>query len=667
VRSVLVGTAGHVDHGKTALVRALTGIDCDRLEEEKRRGITLDLGFAHLADAAPTGAGGTPGSAPAGLSFVDVPGHEHFLHNALAGLGGVRLLLLVVAADEGIRPQTREHLAIAELLELPALVVALNKIDSVDADTAGLVELELAELLSATRFAGAPILGVSALSGAGVAELHAALRDAARALGDPGRDDDPARLPLDRAFVLKGQGVVVTGTLVSGGIAAGDSLELLPERLPARVRSVEVHGRPRAAEAGERAALQLSGLELPALERGMELAAPGALRTTRRLLVRWRMLADSPVAFESAQSLQPAQAAQPGRPPIAVKLHLYAGETVGHARLALPGAELLPGETGLVEIALTHPIVAARGDRFIVRRPSPATTLGGGTVLDPWWRRQRRGDLAVRLAALGGDERSALLAWAGEAGERGLTVAAAAARTGRGRAAVAARLAELAAGGELLSLGSREPADRGEHDRRFLRPEVFEKVRLRVRQGLAGYFEGHPLERGLGKAVAIHLLLPPAARSLAELYFARLAKLGDIELAADEVRLPGRSAEAPETLSPLARSLVERYAAAGLQPPSPAEAARELAAKPQIVEGLIQHLVKRRELTRLPGGLIIASAALDRLAEDLRGTGWKRFSIAQFKDRFTLSRKWAIPLLEHLDGSGVTRRVGEERQLTEGR
>ena len=652
MRSVLVGTGGHVDHGKTALVRALTGIDCDRLEEEKRRGITLDLGFAHLAGPGSDGSDGSLGSNTVQLSFVDVPGHERFLHNALAGLGGVRLLLLVVAADEGIRPQTREHLAIAELLELPGLLIALNKIDSVDEEVAALVELELADLLAGSRFAGAPILRVSALSGAGVPELRMALEHAAGALAAPARDADPARLPVDRAFLLKGQGVVVTGTLISGAIAPGDLLELLPSRLPTRVRSVEVHGRPRTALAGERAALQISGIELPELARGMELAAPGALRTTRRLLVRWQMLASSPVALESAQA------------PIAVRIHLYAGETVGTARALAPIPSLSTiglarGESGLVEIALARPVVAARGDRFIVRRPSPAATIGGGTVLDPWWRRKRRGDTAERLAALAGDDRSALIAWAGEAGERGLTADAAAARTGKSAARIAIELADLEADGKLLRLDPRAPGAPA----RFLRPEIFETMRRRAREALTRYFEERPLELALGKAEAVRRLFPPAARALSELYFARLAALGDLELVAGEIRLPGRAAEPSATLSPLARALVERYTAAGLAPPSPGEVTRELAAKPQIVDGLIQHLVKRRELTRLPAGLIVASATLARLEEDLRATGWEHFSIAQFKERFGLSRKWAIPLLEYLDGIGLTRRVGEERQL----
>ena len=457
---------------------------------------------------------------------------------------------------------------------------------------------------------------------------------------------------MDRAFLLKGQGVVVTGTLVAGAVATGDQLELLPSRLAARVRSVEVHGRPRRAVAGDRTALQLAGVELPAIARGMELATPGALRATRRLLVRWQMLASSPVALAGPAS------------PIAVRVHLYASETVGTAR-ALAGNGIAAGESGLVEIALASPVVAVRGDRIVVRRPSPAATIGGGTILDPWWRRKRRGDPAERLAALAGDDRSALLAWAGEAAERGLTVAAAAARTGRSASRTESLLAGLEADGELVRLRLEAADDRSAagSPARFLRPETLERVRRGARAALARYFAERPLELGLGKTEAARLLLPAAARALAEPYFARLQAAGDLDLAAGDVRFPGRAAEPPAALSPLARALVERYTAAGLAPPSPGEVARALDAKPQIVDGLIQHLVKRRELVRLASGLIFASAAIARLEAELRATGWEHFSIADFKDRFGLSRKWAIPLLEHLDSSGVTRRVGEERHL----
>lgn len=624
--SVLVGTAGHVDHGKTALIRALTGIDCDRWAEEKRRGITIDLGFAswRVDDLE--------------LGFVDVPGHERFLHNALAGLGGIRVLLLVVAADEGVRPQTREHLAIAERLAIPAAVVALTKIDAAPPELADLAELETAELLATTRFSGAPILRVSALAGAGLGELGAALSAAAASVGPSPRAADPLRLPLDRAFVVQGQGVVVTGTLISGTVAPGAALDLLPAGIRVRVRALEVHGRPRdQAVAGERAALQLAGVERSQIARGHELVAPGAWRLSRRLLVRWSSLADAPLELAG---------------PTPIRFHLFAGETLGIARPV--GPTIAPGAGGLAEIALAAPIVAARGDRWIARRPSPAATLGGGEVLDPRWPLRRADELA-RATALAADRRTALLAWVVQAGAAGLEPSALATRLGQDPRAIDRELAALVTSGELVALGA-EP-------RRYLATAAVVALRRGAGEALRRHFAEHPLARGMSRAEAPQRLLPPPARRQAAAWLATLAALGDLELAGDEVRLPGRGHETPEELSPLARDLVARIDAAGLTPPSPAEIGRDLGAKIQVVEGLVRHLVQRGQLVRLPGGLILARAAVDRLAAELRATGWTRFGVAQFKDRFALSRKWAIPLLEHLDNVGVTQRLGDDRRL----
>ncbi len=624
--SVLVGTAGHVDHGKTALIRALTGVDCDRWEEEKRRGITIDLGFANLDGP------------QVRLGFVDVPGHERFLHNALAGLGGIRLLLLVVAADEGVRPQTREHLAIAARLGIPAAVVALTKIDAAAPELADLAELETGELLAATRFAGAPIVRVSALTGEGIETLAETLRSAALGVGPSPRAADPARLPIDRAFVVQGQGVIVTGTLIAGYVTVGSALDLFPAGGRVRVRSLEVHGERReSASAGERVALQLAGVERAGIARGHELVAPGALRPTRRLLVRWSALADAPGPLEGATP---------------VRLHLYAAEALGTAR-PLAGA-IAPGASGLVEILLEAPLVAARGDRWISRRPSPAATLAGGEVLDPRWA-PRRGDAASRAEALAGDDRTALLAWAEAAGAAGIDAASLATRLGRGLPPAAAALAALAEDGRLVPIGGESP--------RFLLPAAVVALRRTAVAALKEYFAGQPLLRGLAKAEAARRLLPPPARRQAEAWLAALAALGDLELAGDEVRLPGRRDETPEELSPLARELVDRIAAAGLTPPSPAELGRQLGAKSQLVEGLVRHLVARRELVRLPGGMILARSAWERLVADLRASGWSRFNVGQFKERFAISRKWAIPLLEQLDNDGVTQRLGDERRI----
>ncbi len=307
----VVGTAGHIDHGKTRLVEALTGIDCDRLAEEKARGITIDLGFAHLREG------------DLQLGFVDVPGHERFLANALAGLGGIRVLLLVVSAEEGVKPQSREHLAIASLLGIPAGLVALTKIDLASPDLAELAALEVEELLAGTPFAGAEILPVSSLTGQGIAELKARLLELARRYAVPPERSRPARLPVDRSFHLKGLGLAVTGTLSSGAIRVGEELELLPAGGKARVRSIQVHGEAREeALAGERTSLRLSGVEIEETGRGTELATPGAFFTTRSLAAEFTLLADAP---------------QPLRGWTAARLHLHTHEVLGRVRPLEPG------------------------------------------------------------------------------------------------------------------------------------------------------------------------------------------------------------------------------------------------------------------------------------------------------------------------------------------
>lgn len=630
-RHALVGTAGHVDHGKTALVAALTGIDCDRLAEEKQRGITIDLGFAHLF------------AGDLELGFVDVPGHERFLHNALAGLGGIRILLLVVAADEGVKPQTREHLAIASLLAIPRAVVALTKRDLVASDLAGLAALEVAELLAPTPFAGAPVFPVSSTTGDGIAALREALvaaaaEEAARSL-PLGR---PTRLPIDRAFHLKGHGAVVTGTLVSGRLASGDALTLLPAGISVRARSLQVHGRPRReAEAGERTAVQVAGADLAQLERGGTLATPEAFAPSRRLCLRFTLLADAPAPLSGF---------------VPVALHLFSQEVPGRLRPLAP-PRLAPGESGLVELRLARPVVAARGDRAIVRRLSPAETLGGGELLDPLWRPRRRAAREAALAALG-DERSALTFWIGEAGLEGATSAELARRCGRSPAELGETLAAYEREGGLLRASGAEPAAA-----RWLLPRVVEALAAEAKRLLADFFARDRLAAGMPRAEAVKRLLPGRAAELSEVLFSWLVAGRAIALAGDVVTLPGRAGQLAGSDSALARALLERLHAAGLEPPSPAALATDLMAKPQIVDGLLRYLVERGEVVKLPGGLLVARSAFDRLRADLLATGWERFGVGAFKERFGLSRKWAIPLLEQLDSLGVTRRHGDERLL----
>ncbi|HVT19569.1 MAG TPA: selenocysteine-specific translation elongation factor [Thermoanaerobaculia bacterium] len=633
----IVGTAGHVDHGKTSLVLALTGIDCDRWAEEKARGITIDLGFAHLT------------TEELQLGFVDVPGHERFLHNALAGLGGIRVMLLVVAADEGVKPQTREHLAICSLLGIPAALVALNKIDLVSPDLLELAHLEIADLLAGTPFAGASVLPVSSVTGEGIPELRRALLDLAgrHGLGSagPGAATQPARLPIDRAFHLKGLGVVVTGTLAGGSIRPGDSLEVVPQPQGSdgrvRVRSVQVHGQARGqAAAGERTSLQLTGAALGELRRGVQLGQPGVFAATTSLLGRFTLLADAPA---------------PLRGFVPVRLHLGTAEVIGRLRPLAPGG-LAPGETGAVEIRLEAPVAAVRGDRAIVRRPSPATTLGGGEVLDPRWRRHRGAMLAQALAALAAGLPEALAFWAQEAGERGIEAEEAARRLGWPAERAAAELAALAGRQRLI-----EVAAGPGHGRRWITPAAVERVCQRAGRVLRDYFQKERLAEAMPKAEAARRILRGRAAELAAVYFAWLEAQKVLAVQGDQVTLPGRSAQLTGEESRLSAAVVERFESAGLAPPSPAELQQALGAKPQILEGVVRHLVARGRLVRLPSGLVLAAEALAQMRRELLASSWDRFSVSDFKDRFGLTRKWAIPLLEHLDSTGATRRLGDDR------
>ncbi|HET9225707.1 MAG TPA: SelB C-terminal domain-containing protein, partial [Thermoanaerobaculia bacterium] len=437
-------------------------------------------------------------------------------------------------------------------------------------------------------------------------------------------------LPLDRAFHLKGLGVVVTGTLASGEVRPGDTLEVLPRGQRARVRSVQVHGQPReVAEAGERTSLQLTGVALEELGRGMQLGTPDAFTATTSLLARFTPLPDAPEI----------------RGFVPVRVHLYASEVLGRMR---PLAE------GVVEIRLQAPVSAVRGDKYVIRRPSPAATLGGGEILDPKWRRHRGTILGQALTALQGDLRSALAFWALEAGERGADAPGLAARLGIPSKKVEAELRKLASVQKLVEVPGQG---------RWIAPAAVQRVTERARRVLKEYFQKDRLAEAMPKAEAVRRILRGRAADLAPVYFAWLEAQKVLTVQGDQVTLPGRSAQLTGEESKLSVAVVEKFDKGGLTPPSPGEVSRELNAKPQILEGVIRHLVTRGQLIRLPDGLILAASAVEGLKRDLLATAWDRFSVADFKDRFGLSRKWAIPLLEHLDSTGATRRIGDERMV----
>ena len=577
------------------------------------------------------------------VGFVDVPGHEKFLHNALAGLGGIRLVLLVVAADEGVMPQTREHLAICRLLGIQQAVVALTKADLADPEARLLARLEVGELLAPTPFAAAPILEVSSITGEGIAELRALLVEKARELALEDDAERPVRLPIDRAFQLRGLGVVVTGSLASGRIESGQALTALPAGKSVKVRGIEVHGKTRQqADAGERTALQLSGVEVGELARGEQLVESEAFAPSKVLCAELELLPEAP----------PLSGVVP------VRLHLFATEVAARLR-PLAAGPIAPGGKGMVEIRPAEPVVAIRGDRFVVRRLSPPETLGGGAIFDPHWRRRRGKGLETALAKLVASRDAALELWVAEGGERGASAEELAPRLGERPVRVAAELARLIAAGRLLQVESGR-------SRRVLDPKALKRVSEKAKTALKNYFRDNRIAKGMPKAELVSRILPLRAQDLGAAYLGFLQALKVLVLDGELVNLPGRSAVSELTgeETSLAQKVLDYVEGFGLTPPSPAEIADKLHAKPQILEGVQKFLIQQGKLKRLPAnGFILSTSAVKKLRQDLLDTGWERFTVPQFKDRFQLSRKWAIPLLEYLDTVGATRRVGDERQV----
>jgi selenocysteine-specific elongation factor len=630
VKRFLVGTAGHIDHGKTALVKALTGIDADRLPEEKRRGITIDLGFAHAEWEGVR------------VSFVDVPGHEKFVRNMLAGAGGIDAVLLVVAADESVMPQTREHFEIVRLLGIASGVVAVTKSDRAPGELVAVTVSDVRDLVKGSFLEAAPIVPVSSVTGEGLDALKAALLAAALRAGGEGREPHAIRLPIDRAFLVPGFGPVVTGSLVSGTVARDQKLELLPARVPVRVRRVEVHGREEEiARAGERVSANVAGVELTDLHRGMVLSSPGALPVSARLLARLDLL--------------------PGAAPLEsgdrIFFHHFAMEARASVRV-LGGNEIPAGGSAFVQLRLSAPIAALPGDRFVARRLSPVETIGGGVVLDPLAPAARGRFGLEALSALSALESGSLadrlVFWVEQARERGAAEEDLARRAGVEPIAVREALGPALAQRRLHAL--RRSPDRYASEATL--------VRLCARAGkeLAALLSSGGAGVGVSRSTLLQRLLPSAEPRWTEAVEAALAARGAIVIAGDEARLPGRS-----ELAGAERELSERIATVfrerGLNPPSPLEAAEAAHHRPKVVEGLIAYLVKKGDLVRLPGGWFIAREAVDGVVFRLRASRKPSLDVAEFKEMFGLTRRLAIPLLEYLDGVKVTRRVGDRREI----
>ena len=630
VKRFLVGTAGHIDHGKTALVKALTGIDADRLPEEKRRGITIDLGFAHAEWEGVR------------VSFVDVPGHERFVKNMLAGAGGIDAALLVVAADESVMPQTREHFEIVRLLGIRRGLVAITKTDRVTPDLVAVVASDVADLVKGSFLEKAPVVAVSARTGHGLEELKKALVSLVGGEEATEREARGVRLPIDRAFLIPGFGPVVTGSLVSGMVSRDQKLELLPARTLVRVRRVEVHGREQAvAHAGERVSANLAGVELPDLKRGFTLATPRAFATTTLVTARVELLA-------SARRLKAGDR---------VSFHHFSAET--RAIVGLPeSGEIAPGSAGRAQLRLAESLAAAPGDRFVLRRLSPVETIGGGVILDPLAPRLSRRSAQENRAMLdvleAGSLGERLVLWVEQGRERGAPEETLAQRAGVTPAEVRAALSAPAVSRHVYAL-RRSPE-------RFMGEAALAKLAARAAREIVSLLSTASGAVGVPRRTLLERLLPGSDPRWAEAIEAALVQRGAYAVAGDEARPPGR-----DDLGGPERELSERIAAAfrrgGLCPPSPAEVASEVNHRPKVVEGLIGYLVKKGALVRLPGGWIVARETVEDVVAKLRSSGKPSLDVGEFKNMFGLTRKLAIPLLEQLDALKVTRRVGDRREI----
>ncbi len=631
MKSIIVGTAGHIDHGKTALVKALTGIDADRLEEEKRRGITIDLGFAHM-DL--TGANGEP----LHLGFVDVPGHERFVRNMLAGVGGIDLVLLVIAADESIKPQTREHFDILQLLGVQRGITVLTKSDAVDAETLDVVRLEVEEFLRGTFLEApqSPIVPVSALTGAGLNELKRAIVSVAA--GAQPRDSSAlARLPIDRVFTMKGFGTVVTGTLISGTIRRDEELEVFPSGRKVRVRGVQVHGQSAdTAVAGQRTALNLAGASLEDLSRGMTLAPTATYTTTRRVDVRLRLLAAAPRPLKSRTR---------------VHFHSNAMETV--AEIALHAVKQVgPGSESFARLKLPEPALLLPGDRFIIRQFSPVVTIGGGVVLDsaPVPRMPDLENFLQVLAA--GDPEAMLKARIARRGPAGIAMPRLVAETGCTRNFIEARLSQAVKEGRVLRIGDR-----------FADASAMARLQQAMMSSVDGFHRKNSLVGGIAKEALREQVKVPL-----EVFSASLDSLvreKKIEVVGDVVRLPGHGIVMKDEEAESKKKIEDAFAVAGLKVPALHEVIAGLKVDKTRAQKIVTLLLRDKLLVKISDELVFHGSALAELRRLVAAQKAKssKMDVAKFKELTGVSRKYAIPLLEYLDRERVTRRVGDVREI----
>jgi selenocysteine-specific elongation factor len=621
----IIGTAGHVDHGKTALIRRLTGIDTDRLRDEKERGISIDLGFAPL-------------TLPEGISVgvVDVPGHERFIHNMLAGIGGIDLVLLVVDVNEGVMPQTREHLQILKLLRISRGILVLTKCDLAEADWLDIVEEEIREEVAGTFLAEAPACRVSAFTGDGIPELLATIQRILTEL--PPRDEDgPARLPIDRHFTMSGFGTVVTGTLLSGRIKVGDLVEVLPPGEIVRVRELQVHGvKADIARAGQRVAVNLVGFERADLQRGAVLATPGFFKLTTRVDARLTLNKEAGKALKF-------------RDPV----HLHLGTARTTAKIVLLDRDkLAPGESVLTQIQFDQPLVAHRQDRFIIRSYSPMSTIGGGQIVDPAPARHRRfrPEVIQSLEELESGERAFLLQKLSElvcARAKDLEQG-----SGLGRERVAFHLDALATAGQVRRIGDQWLTE--------VTALLWERL---IFEAVDDCHRHQPLLPGLPHATLKGVLPGKVAPKAFEEFLGNLVAAGKLEQRGDQIALPDFAPRPSAAQQQLIDQIIAIYQQAHTRANNRNEMLGTLPVPEETLEVCLTFLFSRGDLIRLSDEMIFHrdayQAALVALCEHFNTQS--TLTLAEFRDRIGSARKQTQSLLEHFDALKYTLRRGDER------
>ncbi|MGH9496954.1 MAG: selenocysteine-specific translation elongation factor [Candidatus Sulfotelmatobacter sp.] len=631
MKSIIVGTAGHIDHGKTALVKALTGIDADRLAEEKQRGITIDLGFAHLDLPTPTGDA-------LHLGFVDVPGHERFVRNMLAGAGGIDLVLLVIAADESIKPQTREHFDILRLLGVQRGITVLTKSDAVDADTLDVVRLEVEDFLRGTflETPKSPIVAVSALTGAGLDELKAAIVGSGAQVQL--RDSRaPARLPIDRVFTMKGFGTVVTGTLISGTVRREEELELFPARRRVRVRGVQVHGHATdQVVAGQRTALNLAGVTTQDLSRGMTLAPAATFESVRRADVQLSLLPTAPHPLKNH-----------------ARAHFHSNTMEGVAEVAFLGMkQLAPGQHAFARLKFPEAALLVPGDHFILRQFSPVVTIGGGVILDtfPAPRRPASEEFLEIVAASDGP--TILAARIERRGAGGISLRRLIAETGWTKSVI-----EQNAAGAVKKNQIARTADI------FVHAPALVALQKQLIEAVSAFYKANSLAPGMSKEeLRAQLNTSP---DIFEMTLAPLVVARTIELAGDLIRAPGGGGAMKDEEAESKKKIEDAFASAGLKVPTLNEVLAGLKLDKARATKLVTLLLREKILVKVSGELVFhytALAELRRLIAAQKARSAK-MDVSTFKELTEVSRKYAIPLLEYLDRERVTRRVGDMREI----